>query len=233
MNMIFRFIDSLGYAIEGILHAARSQRHIRYHLFATLILLLSCFALGINREDFIILTVMATLVLFAEMINSAIEEIVNIISPKKNTNARIIKDMAAGAVLMISGVALIVAYYLIVPYVRFYIKNGVSIAKHTGPDIATGSIIIVLILVIVIKAYTGKGHPLRGGMPSGHSAVAFSVWVAFSYTLRNFPLSIILFIVALVVAISRVKTKIHTVSEVIVGGLVGIGVTFLLYAVFY
>jgi diacylglycerol kinase (ATP) len=102
----------MNFAIEGILHAARTQRHIRYHLFAAMLLLLSCFSLGINREEFIILAIVAMIVIVSEMFNSVIEELVDIVSPRKNEHARIIKDMAAGAVLLTASVALIVAYFL-------------------------------------------------------------------------------------------------------------------------
>ena len=78
-----RFIKSMNFAIEGILHAARTQRHIRYHLFAAMILLLACFALGVNRDEFIILTIMAMFVIVMEMVNSALEEVVNLVCPRE------------------------------------------------------------------------------------------------------------------------------------------------------
>jgi diacylglycerol kinase (ATP) len=231
--VFFKFIKSLNFAIEGILHAARTQRHIRYHLFASLMLLLICFILGINREEFIILTIMAMLVIFAEIVNSALEEVVNLVCPRKNEKARVIKDMAAGAVLVVSGVALLVGYFLLSPYVRFYLKHGVSVAKHTGPDIATSAFIIVMILVIVIKAYTGKGLPLRGGMPSGHAALAFSIWVSVTYSTKLWVVALPLLLVAASVAASRVVMKIHSVVEVLAGATLGTIVTLILYRLFY
>jgi diacylglycerol kinase (ATP) len=228
-----RFIKSMNFAIEGILHAARTQRHIRYHLFASMILLLSCFALGINRDEFIILTIVAMLVIVTEMINSAIEETVNLACPRKNETARVIKDMAAGAVLLVAAVALIVAYFLIKPYVIFFIKHGISIAKHTSGDIAVGSLIIVMLMVIMIKAYTGKGLPLRGGMPSGHSAVMFSIWIAFTFITGKWYVSAPFFLAAVAVACSRVFQGIHTWLEVFVGSAMGALVTWLLYFIFY
>ena len=223
----------MNFAIEGILHAARTQRHIRYHLFAAMMLLLSCFSLGINREEFIILAIVAMIVIVSEMFNSVVEELVDIVSPRKNEHARIIKDMAAGAVLLTASVALIVAYFLVSPYVKFYIKHGISIAKHTSPDIAFCSVLVVLILVIVIKAYTGKGHPLRGGMPSGHAAIAFALWMSVTYTHRVWYISLPVFIAATGVAASRVFLKIHYVHEVIAGSILGSCVALLLYSVFY
>lgn len=233
MKVFVRFVHSVNFAIEGILHAARTQRHIRYHLFASMMLLLACFVLGINREEFMILTITATVVIMGEIFNSAIEELVNLVSPRKNERARVIKDMAAGAVLVSAAVSLSVAYFILMPYIRFYKNHGLSIAKHTGPDIAIGSIIIVMILVIMVKAYRGTGHPLKGGMPSGHSAIAFSVWVSLTYTTKLWYVSVPLLLVASGIAASRVITDIHSKLEVIIGAILGTGVTILLYYVFY
>ena len=228
-----RFVKSMNFAIEGILHAARAQRHIRYHLFASMLLLLACFTLGINRDEFIILTVMAMLVIVTEMINSVIEETVDLVCPHKNEKARVIKDMAAGAVLLVAAVALLVAYFLIKPYVIFFIKHGISVAKHTSGDIAVCSMIVVMILVIVIKAYTGKGLPLRGGMPSGHSAVMFSLWISMTFGTGKWFVSVPLLFAAAAVACSRVFQGIHTWLEVIVGSVMGALVTWGLFAIFY
>jgi diacylglycerol kinase (ATP) len=228
-----RFVRSMNCAIEGILHAAHTQLHIRYHLFAAMILLLGCFALGVNRDEFIILTIVAMFVIVTEMINSALEETVNLVCPEKNEKARVIKDMAAGAVLLAAAIALLVAYFLIKPYILFFFKNGFSIAKHTGEDLAVGSLIIVMILVIMIKAYTGRGLPLSGGMPSGHSAAAFSLWVSLSCTTGRWSVIVPVFLLAAVIAASRVVQGIHSWIEVVAGSVMGSAVTYLLFLVFF
>jgi diacylglycerol kinase (ATP) len=232
--MKLHLIRSLNYAVEGILHAARTQRHIRYHLFAMMLLLLACFSLGVNRQEIIILTIVAMIVIVSEMFNSVVEETINIVSPHKNVKARIIKDMSAGAVLLTVGVALVVGYFIISPYIKFYLKHGISIAKHTAPDIAFCAVLVVIILVIVIKAYTGKGHPLRGGMPSGHAALAFTIWVSFYYTTdNNIYVMVPTLILAFILSITRVITRIHSFMEMIAGIVLGAGVTILLFLIFY
>jgi diacylglycerol kinase (ATP) len=90
----------------------------------------------------------------------------------------------------------------------------------------------VVILVVITKTYVGRGLPLSGGMPSGHAALAFSVWVATTYMTENFIVSILTFVVAVLIAQSRVVTKAHTIWEVILGSLIGATVTFLLFRLF-
>ncbi len=228
-----RFYNSTNYAIEGILHAAKTQAHIRFHLIATMFLLIFCFAFGIRQEEFIILSIVASIVIVAEMINSAIEETVDIASPFISDKAKAAKDVAAGAVLIAAAMSLVVAFYVIIPYIRYFYYNGLQIAKHTGGDVTIFSMIVVMILVIIIKAYFGHGHPLKGGLPSGHTSLAFSIWASLSIMFPNKWVIGIILIFAVAVGISRVVMKIHTVIEVVAGLMLGSCVTYLCFRFFY
>jgi diacylglycerol kinase (ATP) len=78
--------------------------------------------------------------------------------------------------------------------------------------------------VIATKAYTGRGTPLRGGIPSGHAAVAFAGWIAATYVAGNdhrFLVSSIALIMAILVAQTRVESGVHSALEVTYGALVG------------
>ncbi|MFW6365330.1 MAG: diacylglycerol kinase [Spirochaetota bacterium] len=228
-----RYYDSVNYAIEGILHAAKTQSHVRFHLISSCFLLLICFSLGIRPEEFIILTTLACIVIVGEMLNSAIEVTVDIASPEKSEQARIAKDIAAGAVLVAALVSLIIGFFVFYPYVMYYVEHGIIIAKHGPIDLVFGSMIIVLIVVIIIKAYVGKGYPLRGGMPSGHSSLLFAFWVNMVYIFQQPFLTVLVLVFAVGVAISRIWRRIHTVYEVCMGVFVGAGITWSLYLIFY
>lgn len=228
-----KWLDSVDNAIEGILYAAKTERHIRFHLYVAAVLLVVCFTFGINKWEFIILTTMATIVISAELFNSAIESMVDILSPQKQESARIAKDIAAGAVLVPSIVSLIAAYFILKPYVIDFYINGVRIAHHSGGDIAVTSVIIIMIFVVILKAFIGKGQSLRGGMPSGHSSIAFSIWVSVSIIYQNLPVLIIFFLLAVLIALSRIIQKVHSFIEVLAGAVLGSTVTWLLFKVFY
>jgi diacylglycerol kinase (ATP) len=232
--MLKKWTDALNFAIEGVLHAARTERHVRFHLSFAGILLLFCFFLGIKKTEFILLAILATIVIVAEIFNSAIEATVDLLSPYKQETARIAKDVSAGAVLIAAWVSVILGYFILAPYIADIMTKGITIAKHSGSDITIGALIIILIIVIIVKAYLGKGHPLRGGMPSGHTALAFSIWVSLSMTYENYlVVSLVSFVAALTLAISRVYRKIHTPTEIIIGALLGSMVTYILFKIFY
>jgi diacylglycerol kinase (ATP) len=227
-----KWFDSANNAIEGVLYAAKTQRHLRYHLYSAVTVLILSYFLGVQRHDFLIIAATVILVLLAEMMNTAIEFLVDMVSPDYSEKARIAKDVAAGAVLITAFGAVVIGYIILFPYVRDAFDSGVYIAKHSSNEIALISLIIVLILVVMLKARFGKGHPLRGGMPSGHSALAFALWSALTLITQNFSASLIGFVLAAIVAQSRIAIKVHTPLEVLTGALLGMGVTLLLFVVF-
>lgn len=227
-----RWIKSANFAIEGILHGTKTQRHLRYHLYSAAGILILCYILGISRNDFLVISIMVIVVLVAELFNTAIETMVDILSPEHSEKARIAKDVAAGAVLTTAFGAAVIGYIILMPYIRKGFQTGFHIAKHSGEDISIMAVILVLILVVITKAYLGRGTPLKGGIPSGHSALAFSLWVGVSYTTGNAFASVLSFALAAVIAASRVTARIHTVWEVVLGGAIGASLTFLLFQIF-
>jgi diacylglycerol kinase (ATP) len=231
--MPFRqWLKSANCAIEGILHAAKTQRHVRYHFFTAAGVLLLSYILGVSRLEILIISLSVIAILLAEMFNTAIETIVDIISPEQTEKARIVKDIAAGAVLITAFGVAVIGYIILFPYVRDVFHEGMHVTKHAKDEVALIAFIIVVILVVISKAYFGKGLPLRGGMPSGHAALAFAAWMATTYITENFIASLLSFLIASGIAQSRVITKAHTLWEVILGSLMGAVVTFLLFTLF-
>lgn len=226
------WIKSTNFAIEGILHGTKTQRHLRYHLFSASAVLVLSYVLGVSRNDFLVLGLTVIVVLLAELFNTAVETVVDLVSPNHSQKAKIAKDVSAGAVLITAFGAAVIGYIVLLPYIRESLETGFHIARHTGEEISIMAIILVLILVVITKAYFGKGTPLRGGIPSGHAALAFSVWVTVTFTTGNALASLLCFILAAIIAGSRVTSKIHTTWEVILGGLMGAALTFLLFQIF-
>ena len=227
-----KWIKSTNYAIEGIIHAAKTQRHMRYHLYAAILVLIASFVLGLSWYEFVVLILLSIVVLSIEMVNTAIEAITDVIFKEYDEKAKEIKDIAAGAVLIIALGAAIIGYIILYEPVKKFFYSGLDIAKHTESDIAIVALVAILILVVISKAFFGKGEPLRGGMPSGHAAVAFSIWIAVTFLTESFMPSLLVLIMAIFIAQSRVSVGIHKPVEVILGGLLGITVTFLLFKIF-
>ena len=98
------------------------------------------------------------------------------------------------------------------------------------------ALVLVTIIVVATKALTGRGTPLRGGLPSGHAAIAFAAWMAVTYVVKDsrhsFLVSTLSFLMALLVAQTRVESGVHSTLEVIYGGLLGAITTLVLFQAF-
>ena len=228
-----RWLDKANVAIEGIIYSVKTQRHMRYHLAAALGVLLLSLVVNVTRTEFILLSLAIILVLVTEMLNTAIEVAVDMISEEYHPKAKIAKDIAAGVVLVASIGALILAYLILYPAIREAVATGFwRVRKAPNDVIAFVSFTAVVIVVVIVKALLGKGEPLRGGMPSGHAAVSFSLWVATIYLSGSFPLIALIFILAVIVSWSRWSSGVHRPREVFAGAFLGAGLTLLLFLLF-
>ncbi len=228
-----RWTDKVNLAIEGIIYSVKTQRHMRYHLAAALAALLVSLVVNVSREEFILLSMAIILVLVTEMLNTALEVTIDMISEEYHPLAKAAKDIAAGVVLVASVGALVLAYLILYPALRETVRSGGwSLRKAPHDVVAFVSLAVVVILVVIIKAMVGKGEPLRGGMPSGHAAVSFSVWVAAIHLSGSLPVAALTFLLAAMVSWSRWSSGVHRAWEVAAGALLGAGVTALIFLVF-
>ncbi len=227
------WFQSANLAIDGIIYSVKTQRHMRYHLFAALAVLVSGLLLNISRVEFVLLCMAIVLVLVTELLNTAIETTVDMISEEYHPLAKRAKDIAAGVVLTASLGALTLAYLILYPAFRSAAENrSWHIMKAPHDVVAFVSLAVVIILVVIIKAFVGKGEPLRGGMPSGHAAISFSIWAAAYHLADSLSVIILTLLLAIMVSWSRWSMGIHRPLEVIAGALIGTGVTFLFFLVF-
>ena len=110
-------LRSFGYAFEGILLAFKYNRNIRIHFLAAILVIIASVILKVNAFEMGILGVMILLVICAEMINTAIEEVVNLLVNEHRKEAKIAKDVSAGMVLLTAMGSVIVGVLIFVPHI--------------------------------------------------------------------------------------------------------------------
>jgi diacylglycerol kinase (ATP) len=223
------WFTSFNDAATGLVSSTKTQRNLRYHLlFAFLAVILSLF-LNLSRHELVVIIVVIGLVITAELFNSALENVVDLASENYHPLAKAAKDIAAGAVLVAAGIAFTCGYLILTPKMEGPILSAVDYIEK-GPEYVTALTLLgVVLLVVAGKATFGKGQVLRGGMPSGHAAVSFSMATAIAFVARNFLVLLLAFFLALLVAQSRLMFRIHTLREVFVGALLGVLFTVLVF----
>ncbi|HEY4347899.1 MAG TPA: diacylglycerol kinase [Gaiellaceae bacterium] len=227
-----RLLDSFNFAFEGIIHVLRTQRNMRIHFAVATVVLVIAIVENVTKIELIALLLAIAFVLIAEMINTAIEGAIDIATSSFDPMAKLAKDIAAGAVLIATINAVAVGYLVFSGKAATRTSRLIDRVRDAPAELTIVALVLVVIVVIGIKAWTGRGSPLRGGLPSGHSAVAFAGWIALTYVTgqsHRFLVSTIAFVLALLVAQTRVESGIHSSLEVLLGGLLGSLVTLALF----
>jgi len=217
-----KLLDSFNYAAAGVVYTLRTQRNMSIHFTAALMVMGLGLYLRISSRDLLFLVFAITLVIMAEMFNTAVEAAVDLYVQNFHPLARIAKNVAAGAVLVAALNSLVVAYIIIYPHLEGLSFHMSPRLKDAPLSATLTSLLLVSLLVAAGKARSGKGIFAKGGMPSGHTAVAFAGGTVLALLTGGALVATVALIMALLVAHSRVDSEIHTLPEVIAGALLGI-----------
>jgi diacylglycerol kinase (ATP) len=223
--------QSFNYALEGVIHALRTQRNMRIHFAIAAGVLVLAFIYDVTRIELIALMIAIAFVLIAEMVNTAVEATIDLSTPSFDPLAKIAKDLVAGAVLIAAVNAVAVGYLVLADRLARPSARLVNALGDAPINLSVIALVLTLIAVIAVKAATGRGTPLRGGLPSGHAALAFGGWTAITFIAEEHrvAISFVALVMALLVSQSRVESGIHTPLEVALGALIGTLVTLIIF----
>jgi diacylglycerol kinase (ATP) len=221
-------MESFNFAIEGVIHVLRTQRNMRLHFAAAVAVIVVAVAVGVSKIELSVLLISIAFVLVAEMINTAVEGAIDAATTSFDPMAKLAKDIAAGAVLIASVNAVAVGYLVFAGKAADKTADVLDRVRSAPAQITLVALVLTVIIVIATKAWTGRGTPLRGGIPSGHAAIAFAGWLAATDIVNDSHRVVVsarTFIMALLVAQTRVESGVHSALEVAYGGALGALVT--------
>ena len=227
-------LQSFNYAFEGVIHVLRTQRNMRIHFGIAAGVLVLAFIYDVTRLELIALMIAIAFVLIAEMVNTAVEATIDLSTPSFDPLAKIAKDIAAGAVLIAAVNAIAVGYLVLADRLARPSARLVNALGDAPTNLTVIALVLTIFVVIGVKALTGRGTPLRGGLPSGHAALAFGGWAAITFIAEDHRIvvSFVALIMALLVSQSRIEAGVHTPFEVALGAVIGTLVTLILFQVF-
>jgi diacylglycerol kinase (ATP) len=219
-------------ALSGVVYTFRTQRHLRVHIFAVLIVVMLGILFGLRSRELMVLLFTVTLVLVAEMFNSAIEATVDLVQPEFHPLAKFAKDISAGAVLITTVLALVIGALIILGDNRWEeIKLSLTADSLGLPALqrAILGIFIVFLVVVIGKGLGKRGQVLHGGLVSGHAALGFFLAGAIMFLTDQPVVSGIAILLAAIIAQSRWEAKIHTIFELTLGAAVGVILSLILF----
>ena len=230
------FFEAWGNATNGIIYSATTQRNIRIQLVLAVIVMVLSLFYGLNTAEFLCLLFAVFMVIFAELINTAIETVVDLFVDVYHPKAKISKDVAAGAVVLAACNALVVGYFIFFKEENLkaisdsIFNNMVKSPMH----LAFVAIMLVIIAVISMKAgcskKTERGELVKEGfVPSGQSAIAFAVLTAIWLNSKDIVTFTLALILSILVVENRVGSNARTKAEIVFGACMGVLIVLLIY----
>lgn len=222
-------VDSFRFALNGVLLSFKSQRHLRIHFTLAVLVLVAGFIWRLPRAELLILIGAISLVILAELFNTAVETVVDLVTTDYHPLAKVAKDVAAGAVLVASVNAALVGMllFLDVEQIQRSIQQQ-PVQEDAVRTFAVG-LLLLLLLLVMWKVRGGKGRFLQGGVVSGHSAIAFFLATLMLMVSQHPLVAVLALLMAILVSQSRVESGVHTMREVLLGALLGMIVPVILY----
>lgn len=226
--------DSFRFAAEGVLHCFRTQKHMQLHFLMLALVLTSGLMLALEPRDMILLLFAITLVIAMEMVNSAVESVVDMVSASYSPAAKLAKDVAAGAVLVASVNAVITGVVIFFGAAPLRPTATGGRPPILAPDLSVVLALGVLVMatvVIMTKLLTGRTNPelLRGGAVSGHTAIGFFLAMTIVFTSSDRLVGILAIALAALIAQSRVDAGIHSLQQVVLGAVLAVFITASVY----
>ncbi|HEX2999111.1 MAG TPA: diacylglycerol kinase [Armatimonadota bacterium] len=222
-------LDSFRYAFEGVLHVFRTQRHMRFHFFMVVLVLLLAKIYRLNRTELLVLFFSVCFVLLAEMFNTAVEAVVDLITTSYHPLAKQAKDVAAGAVLIASINAVVVGFVLFLDDTRM---QAVLARAYSGAPLPAIHFIMIelVILLVVLVAIKGSGQKGSDGpLLSAYAALGFSLaTVTVLVSSRDLGTGICALLLAILLAQSRMDRGLSDLRAIFNGAMLGICLPFLL-----
>ncbi len=223
-------LESFEDALRGVALALRTERNLRIHFVTAVLVTAGGLLLGLSTLEMAVLVLIIGMVITAELINTAIEFMVDLIQPREHPFAAMVKEIAAGAVLFASLVAVIIGFFLFGPRLAPLQLRWRDLLLSNPFFLIASSVLVVAFTVITIKALRGK-VVLQGGMPSFHAAVSFALATLVFFLSVQPYIVFLAYALALLVLQSRVEAKIHSLLEVVIGAVLGSAIVTLLVGI--
>ncbi|MDI6902008.1 MAG: diacylglycerol kinase [Anaerosomatales bacterium] len=224
---------SFNYAIEGIVYALKTQRNMRLHIAAAALVLVASLFFRIGRFEFIAVVFAITFVLVTELVNTALEAAIDVSTEGFDPVAKVAKDVAAGAVFVAAVNALVVGYIVFFTRLSSMADTLLVRVRQMPLHLTVVALGLSAIAVLVFKAITRTGTFMRGGWPSGHTALATTAATAIAYITDDASATVLAFFAAALVAQSRVESEVHSIWQVTWGAIVGALITTAVFQLFW
>ena len=123
MKSSHTLVKSFSYAFHGIKTAYHNEPHLKIHTFFAILALIIGIILGLSFIEWLLLAFTIFYVITLELLNTVLENVVNLVSPEINPYARVAKDVAAACVLLAAALSIVVGFALFLPKIILLLQK--------------------------------------------------------------------------------------------------------------
>lgn len=218
------FFSATKNALNGIIHAFKTEKNLRLdYLIGALVFFVSLF-FDFTKVELICLVITIGFVIFAEMINSTVEYIVNLVKTEYDLNAKAAKDIAAGGVLIASAISVIVAYLLFVDKIRQASTALLTAVLSSKAHMLVTILFITTILVVILKGSLSKDKDNNyvKSFPSARVTISFALSTYLFVITKNLLVGGVAFALSFMVSSIKRENDKTTMMQIVLSALLGI-----------
>ena len=218
------FFSATRNALNGIIHAFKTEKNLRLDYLAGVLVLLISMFFDFTKTELICLIITIGFVIFAEMINSTVEYIVNLVKTEYDLNAKAAKDIAAGGVLIASIISVIVAYLLFVDKIRQASTALLTAVLSSKSHMLVTILFVVTLLVVILKGVFSKDKDNNyvKAFPSARVTISFALSTYLFVITQNLLVGGVALALSLMVSSIKRENDKTTIVQVILSALLGI-----------
>lgn len=223
------FFTAMGHAMDGVIRAFKTERNLRIDYIIGLFVLISSLFFDFTKTEFACLCLTIGFVIFAEMINSTVEYIVDLVTDKYDDRAKAAKDIAAGGVLIAACVAVVVAYFLFADKLYNATTAVLNSVLSSKLHVLFTITFAVILLAVILKGMLGKGDSYSKAYPSARVTLAFALTTYVYLITKSIFVGAVSLILSIMIAQIRIEnTKIRPIY-MIISAILGILVVLIVY----
>lgn len=226
------FFTAARHAIDGVICAFRSERNLRIDYVIGLFVLLISLFFDFTKTEFACLCLTIGFVIFAEMINSTVEYVVDLITDKYDVRAKAAKDIAAGGVFVSAIVAVVVAYFLFADKIYESANNVLTTVLDSRLYLFFTIIFAVIILAVILKGVFAKNdEKYNKNFPSARVTVAFAITTYSFLITKSLLVGSTSLILSLIISQIKIENEKMRIPYIIFSALLGVLVVLIIYQI--
>lgn len=221
--------DSFKNALEGIFYVIKAERNMKIHIASALVVILLSINYKLDKIETVFVCVAIGLVLVCELLNTAIEVLVDMVMESFHPKAKIVKDVAAGGVLMSAILSVVIGYIIFIDRVAIDTGYAVGFLRNLDIRISIAVLTGAIVLLVIIAAAFKKKVSMKSGWDT---AIAFIVSAAAMAVLLwngNVKNSILFFGICMLIVISRFKKKMQNFYGILLGAVPAFLIVLIIY----